>query len=65
MCIHITTWSCVLDSDAISKIGICYLNIAGKLVGRFRSDVIEIPVTEYIIWNMHTFRDLLCFITVK
>ena len=39
--------------------------IARKLGGRFRIDVIEIPVTEFILWNMHTVRDLLCFVTVK
>ena len=37
-------------------------NIEG---GRFRSDVIEIPVNERILWNMHTVCDLLCFITAK
>ena len=45
--------------------GVCYLNIVYNLGRRIRSDFLEISVTEYILWNMHTVCDLLCVMMVK
>ena len=42
----------------------CVVCIACKLGGRFRSDVVEISLIEYILCYVHTICDLLCLITV-
>ena len=57
---------CMLDSD--TKPWVWCMLFEHRLhikYRRFRSDVVEISVTvtEHIIWNMHTLRDLSCFIT--
>ena len=43
------------------EIGVCYLNIACKLGGCFALVLFKFPSLR----NMHTIRDLLCFITIK
>ena len=53
MCIHIMTWSCMLDSDAVSKAWDWCMLFEHEIIYVFLGDVV-IPVVVYILRNMHT-----------